>query len=397
MVPSAAVLLNLLVCRDEVGGLLVSKLHIVPQHVDIEQLPHILLAVVLCKDPQEHLSRPVYTNRVPSWSTACGRQTGRACHDVAGRELLPDLAQLLVHARLLLLLVLGGPDVRDEHLPPPPRASLHLSLPRLSLLPPQSQPPGLHGPHLQPAHVDELGHVGCARATPAAPAAPAAPRAPRPGAGAGRRRGGRPGAARCQRPWRGGAGAGAAWRGAGRGGGGRGRSGGVGWEKAGGPALGVVLWWRCWHCSGFLPGHFYRHFYRSLLPSTALVAVSGACLPRAEWCLCLYGPVCTCTLILVLSVPAPTHLAVAIALLLSPASGCNNIETMLLVLSNSIVISCWPGSEGFDECCIRVCVCLNAVSSTNLEILESMQLPLQSRYQGGLFWCSVQWLCLRCF
>lgn len=37
-----------LVCWDEVAGLLVSKFHLVSQDVDVQQLPHVLLAVVGC-------------------------------------------------------------------------------------------------------------------------------------------------------------------------------------------------------------------------------------------------------------------------------------------------------------------------------------------------------------
>ena len=55
--------------RDEVGGLLVPKLHLVAQHVYVQQFPHILFLIVLCaqrvrqllgacKVSEHHSSRP---------------------------------------------------------------------------------------------------------------------------------------------------------------------------------------------------------------------------------------------------------------------------------------------------------------------------------------------------
>ena len=48
--------------------------------------------------------------------TNCTHELCHTCEDIAGRKLLANLAQLLVHPHLLLLLVLAGADVRNEHL-----------------------------------------------------------------------------------------------------------------------------------------------------------------------------------------------------------------------------------------------------------------------------------------
>ena len=46
----------------------------------------------------------------------CNLDLWHTCEDVAGGKLLANFAQLLVHPHLLLLLVLAGADVRNEHL-----------------------------------------------------------------------------------------------------------------------------------------------------------------------------------------------------------------------------------------------------------------------------------------
>ena len=48
--------------------------------------------------------------------TNCFFDLCHTCEDIARRKLLPNLAQLLVHPHLLLLLVLAGANVRNEHL-----------------------------------------------------------------------------------------------------------------------------------------------------------------------------------------------------------------------------------------------------------------------------------------
>ncbi len=40
---------GLLLCWYQVSGLLVPEFHLIPQHVDVEQLPHVLLSVILCR------------------------------------------------------------------------------------------------------------------------------------------------------------------------------------------------------------------------------------------------------------------------------------------------------------------------------------------------------------
>jgi len=92
---------------DQIGRLLVPKLDLVAEHVDVEQLPHILLLVVLCAGA---------TTSARAGAAAASRGRARACHGVAGRKLLADLAQLLVHADLLLLLVGAVADVRNKGL-----------------------------------------------------------------------------------------------------------------------------------------------------------------------------------------------------------------------------------------------------------------------------------------
>ncbi len=132
---------------DQIGRLLVPKLDLVAEHVDVEQLPHILLLVVLCAGA---------TTSARAGAAAASRGRARACHGVAGRKLLADLAQLLVHADLLLLLVGAVADVRNKGL----RGA-------------RSDAPGRAGAsglcttraHLQAAHVHQLRHgVPCCKA-----------------------------------------------------------------------------------------------------------------------------------------------------------------------------------------------------------------------------------------
>ena len=43
-----------LVGRDQVSGLFVPKFHIIAQHVDVKQLPDVLLSVIVCKKITKH-------------------------------------------------------------------------------------------------------------------------------------------------------------------------------------------------------------------------------------------------------------------------------------------------------------------------------------------------------
>ena len=49
---------GLLLCWYQVSGLLVPEFHLIPQHVDVEQLPHVLLSVILCRKQYIGASRP---------------------------------------------------------------------------------------------------------------------------------------------------------------------------------------------------------------------------------------------------------------------------------------------------------------------------------------------------
>ena len=64
---------------DEVGGLLVAELHRVAEHVDVQQLPDILLLVILCADPS-HACQPGL--RHPSVKGEGVRDHGRRHRDV---------------------------------------------------------------------------------------------------------------------------------------------------------------------------------------------------------------------------------------------------------------------------------------------------------------------------
>lgn len=101
---------------DQVSGLLVPELHLVAEHVNVQQLPHVLFPIVLCgqRGGHQHVLSG-YRGADCRRASPSARELS-TCDGVAGSKLLPDLAQLLVHPGLLLLLVLAIPDVRDEDL-----------------------------------------------------------------------------------------------------------------------------------------------------------------------------------------------------------------------------------------------------------------------------------------
>lgn len=102
---------HLLAGRYEVAGLPVAKLHVIPQHVDVQQLPHILLALISCSASPCFMSVAV-GQVVPSLALS-----GSTCQALLViTELGTDFTQLLVYTPSFLLTVLTSPDVRDKHL-----------------------------------------------------------------------------------------------------------------------------------------------------------------------------------------------------------------------------------------------------------------------------------------
>ena len=109
---------------DQVSCLLVPKLDVIPQHVDVHQLPHVLAPVVACTIGRLN-NCPLVAGPPASQSphiqvsirscTSAGFTNNR--HTVEGlvvRKFGPDFRKLLVDATFLLLLVLGATNVLDE-------------------------------------------------------------------------------------------------------------------------------------------------------------------------------------------------------------------------------------------------------------------------------------------
>ncbi len=105
---------NLLRCRNKVCRLLMPKLHLVPQHEYVKELPNVFLPVVFCTRRE--------TQRVLSHIQGAEHQPVQVefqaptCDCVPGRKLLPYFPKLLINPCLLLFLALTVPDVRYEHL-----------------------------------------------------------------------------------------------------------------------------------------------------------------------------------------------------------------------------------------------------------------------------------------
>ena len=109
--PHATTCTHALWLRYEVARLLVAKVYLIAQHVDVKQLPHVFALVVSCMHARMTLSLTEARITLPVVSSAFRVPT---IEIFVVTEFFSDLCQLLVHPLLLLLLVLARPYLLNE-------------------------------------------------------------------------------------------------------------------------------------------------------------------------------------------------------------------------------------------------------------------------------------------